>query len=131
MVETEHFGLAASGRAGPFNVEVLEAISRPNGGWFLSVESSAWCFEFELSGPGAVGELAVFLGSNAGRTVFAKLLVGSFGTTDVFVIKDDEFADRFFIRAAGGGSLVEFTLVGEVALEFAASLEDAAAELKQ
>ncbi|MEX1094858.1 MAG: hypothetical protein WED34_02355 [Planctomycetales bacterium] len=75
--------------------------------------------------------MAVFLGSNAGRTVFAKLLVGSFGTTDVFVIKDDEFADRFFIRAAGGGSLVEFTLVGEVALEFAASLEDAAAELKQ
>ena len=125
MVQANSYGLAALGKSGAFTVEVLD---RRDGGWLLSVESPAWCFDFALAGPGAVGELAAFFGSHAGREAFAELVVGSFGGTVVRVVKDDEFPDRFFIRAAGGGSLVEFTLVGGAAQEFAAPVAEAAAE---
>ena len=125
MEQADSYGLAAPGTAGAFTVEVL---SRPDGGWLLSVESPAWCFDFALAHPGSVGELAAFLRSHAGREEFAELLVGSLGGVAVRAVKDDEFADRFFLRAAGSGSLVEFTLVGGASHEFAAAVAAAAAE---
>jgi hypothetical protein len=123
--QADSFGVAALGKAGTFTVE---ALSQPHGGWLLSVESPAWCFDFALACPAAVGELAAFLRSHAGRIGFAELAVGSFGGACVRVVKDDEFADRFFLRAAGGGSLVEFILAGPAAQEFAAAVAEAAAE---
>jgi len=123
--QADSFGLAALGKAGAFTVEVL---SRPDGGWLLSIESPTWCFDFALAGPATVGELAAFFRMHAGRTGFSELVIGSFGGSHVRVVKDDEFADRFFLRAAGGGMLVEFTLVDPAAQEFAAALAKAAAE---
>jgi hypothetical protein len=123
--QADSYGLAAPGTAGAFTVEVL---SRPDGGWLLSVESPAWCFDFALAHPDTVGALAAFLRAHAGRAEFAELVVGSLGAMAVRVVKDDEFEDRFFIRAAGGGPLVEFTLVGGAAHEFTAAVAVAAAE---
>lgn len=120
------FGLAALGKGGTFVVEVL---SRRDGGWSLFIESQSWCFGFELAGSGAVSELAVFLRTYIGQTEFAELVVGSFGGMAVRVVKDNEFRDRFFIRASGDGSVVEFTLVGEATQEFAAAVAEAAAEI--
>lgn len=125
MDQADSFGLTALGKAGTFTVEVLY---HPNEGWLLSVESPAWCFEFALAHRGAVGELATFLHSHAGREQFAELVVGSIGGIVVRVVKDDEFADRFFLRAAGVAWLVEFTLVGGAAQEFMAAVADAATE---
>ena len=125
MGDDASFGLAASGKAGGFTVEVL---SRPTGGWSLSVESSLWCVEFELATPGTVGELAAFLHSHSGRAGFAERAVGMLGGLTVRVVKDDEFTDRFFLRAAGGGLLVEFTLAGGIEGDFAQAVAEAAAE---
>ena len=125
MGDDANVGLAASGKGGGFTVEVL---SRPAGGWSLSVESPAWCVEFELAAPGTVGELAAFLRSHAGRAGFAELAVGTLGGLTVRVVKDDEFADRFFLRAAGGGLLVEFTLADGIECDFAQAVAEAAAE---
>ncbi len=119
------FGLAALGKAGAFTVEVL---SRPDGGWLLSVASPDWCFDFALTSPVAVGELAAFFRLHTGQTGFSELVIGSFDGAVVRMVKDDEFADRFFLRAVGVGSLVEFTLAGAAAQEFAAAVAEAAAE---
>jgi hypothetical protein len=113
------------GKAGEFTVEVL---GRPDVGWQLSVESSNWCFAFNMDRPCAVAELANFLRSNAGREEFAELTVGSFGGASVRVVKDDEFAERFFLRASDGGLLVEFELIGGIMREFAVAVAEAAAE---
>jgi hypothetical protein len=123
--QDDNFGLAASGRGGRFSVEVL---SRPAGGWSLSVQSPAWCVEFEVASPGTVGELAAFLRSHAGRAEFAELVIGMLGGLTVRMVKDDEFGDRFFLRAAGGGWLVEFTLAGGIEGDFAQAVAEAAAE---
>jgi hypothetical protein len=127
MEHNGNFGLAALGKAGGFTVEIL---SRPDSGWSVAIESPGWCFEFEITRPGMIAALAAFLCSHNGRTEFADLVVGVFGEIPVRVVKDDEGSDRFFLRAAGDGSLVEFTLVGEATLALAAAVAEAAAEFE-
>ena len=117
--------LAALGKSGGVTVEVL---SQADGRWSLAVDAPGWCVEFELTGSTTAGELAAFVRSHTCRTAFAELAVGTLGGMTVRVIKDDEFADRFFLCASGGGSVVEFTLVGGVAGDFIVALGDAAAE---
>jgi hypothetical protein len=51
---------------------------------------------------------------------------GSFGLAALG--KAGDFTDRFFLRAGGSGSLVEFTLVDEIARDFAGAVAEAAAE---
>ncbi len=120
-----NYCLAALGKAGAFTVEVLR---RSDGGWMLSIESPAWCFVFELTGPGTVSELAAFLQTRAGRAEFAELAVGSFGGAVVRIIQDDEFMDRLFLRTTGEGALVDFTLTGGAVNEFTTAVREAAAE---
>ena len=67
------------------------------------------------------------IGGCNGRAAFAELALGSFGSTAVRVVKDDESADRYFLRAAGGGSMVEFTMVGGATQDFASAVAEAAA----
>jgi hypothetical protein len=110
--------------SGGFTVEVL---SRPVGGWLLSVQSPVWCVEFELATPGTVGELSNFLRSHVGRADFAELPIGTLGGLAVRMVKDSEFDDRFFLRATGS-SLVEFTVAGGMENDFARAVAEAAAE---
>ena len=125
MEDSNSFGLSALGIAGDFTVEVL---SLPEGGGLLSIESPTWCFDFELSGPSAVGELAEFLQTYAGRAEFAEMAIGTFGGAVVRVVKDSEFEDRFFIRATCTGPMVEFTLVGNAAKDFVSAVVEVTAE---
>ena len=125
MEKANSFSLAALGKAGEFTVEVLR---RPDVGLLLSIESSEWCFAFNINGLCAVAELAAFLHLYAGREEFAELTIGSFGGASVRVVKDNECVERFFLRAAGLGLLVEFTLVGGLMREFAVAVAEAAAE---
>ena len=125
MEDSNNFGLSALGIAGDLSVEVL---SRPDGGWLLSIESTTWCFVFELSGPNAIGELAEFLQTYAGRAEFAEMAIGTFGGAVVRVVKDSEFEDRFFIRATCTGPMVEFTLVGNAAKDFVSAVVEVATE---
>ena len=126
MVEDSNsYGLSASGMAGDFTVEVL---SLPDGGGLFCIQSPTWCFDFELSDPSAVGELAEFLQTYADRAEFAEMAIGSFGGASVRMVKDNEFEDRFFIRATCTGPMVEFTLVGNAAKDFVSAVVEVTAE---
>lgn len=123
--DANSYGLAALGKTGVFTVELLNGSA---GELLLSVESPAWDFCFELASRATPGALSVFLGSQLGRTEFAELPLGSFGGVSVRLVKDDEFEDRFFLRASGGGSSVEFTLVGAGVRDFTSAVRQAAEE---
>ncbi|MDB5335263.1 MAG: hypothetical protein JWN70_882 [Planctomycetaceae bacterium] len=125
MDDDDNFGLAALGTSGDFTVEVL---CRSDDEYFLSVESRLWSFGFQLVDRSTVHQLGVFLRTHAGRTAFADLVVGDFGGEMVRIIKDDEFPDRFFLRAAGGGALIDFTFINGSADDFAVAVVEAAAE---
>jgi hypothetical protein len=124
--DANSYGLAATGKAGDFTVEVLNG---SEGRWWLSIASPAWCFDFELANRTVVSELGVFLRRYTGRTEFADLVLGSFGGWSVRIIKCDEFEDRLFLCAGGDGSLVDFTLVGPATQDFATAVQQAAEEL--
>lgn len=128
MSEGTSLSLVALGKAGAITIEVDR---RPDDGLLLTVEAPAWCLRFDLVGPGAVAELAEFLRAHSGKAEFAEFVVGSLAGMAVWVIKDDEFADRLFLRAAGDGALVDFTLSGETASDFAAAVTKAAAEVEE
>lgn len=128
MDEPTSFGVASLGMDGVFTIEVLRG---PDERWLLSVESPSWCFDFDLAATRVVAELADFLSSRYGRLEHSELVIGSFGSTAVRLVKDDEFADRFFLRASGSGSLVEFTLCGTAIHEFAAAVTEAAREFEE
>jgi hypothetical protein len=126
MEDANRFSLAALGKVGTFTVEVLRG---SDGSWMLSVESPTWFLDFKLAGPDSIHELAEFFRTQVGRTAFSELAIGSFGSAIVRVIKDDEFADRFYLRVADGGAMAEFPLVGGAAQEFAAAAAEAATDL--
>jgi hypothetical protein len=123
-----NFGLAAIGRSGGFTVEVL---SRREGGWLLSVDAPNWCCYFDLNGPASVADLAQFLQSHVGREEFAENVIGTLGGMPIRVVKDDESADRIYLRAAGGRSLVEFTLTGADAQAFKDAMVEASGEFQR
>ena len=78
----------------------------------------------------SVADLARFLRTNDGREEFAELVIGAISEMPVRVVKDDVCSDRLSLRAAGGGSLVEFTLKGDSAKEFIEAVEQASAEFE-
>jgi hypothetical protein len=120
------YGVSALGSVGGFTLEIL---NRADGDWLLSIEAPSWCFAFGIAGPTYVSDLEKFLRSGAGQTEFSELVVGLLGGVAVRFIKDDEFSDRLFIRAANHGLIVEFTIAGATAIEFTNAVSAVVADL--
>src|SRR5262245_48203230 len=125
--QVDKFGVAALGVQGIFTVEVLEG---PPDRWWLCIDSPVWCFNFELARPAGVRQLSEFLGKHLDQAGFAELAIGSFHGAVVWMVKDDEFPDRFFLRAGGGGPLVEFTLAGEDIRAFVGAVSQTVEDLE-
>jgi hypothetical protein len=70
-----------------------------------------------------------FLRDLSGSNQFSKLVVGSFVGAPVVLVKDDEFPDRFWLRAAREHQLVDFTLVGSDAADLIVALSQAMEDL--
>lgn len=81
---------------------------------------------FRLASQSSVGELADFLHQHMGRKVYSELVAGTFLGAGVRLIKDDEFSDRFFLRIAADGNLVDYRLESFVATDFEQALGEAA-----
>lgn len=81
---------------------------------------------FPVFSTNSVGELADFLHQQRGRKVFSELVVGNFLGADVRLIKDDEFSDRFFLRIAADGNLLDFQVESFMADDFEQALGEAA-----
>lgn len=82
---------------------------------------------FEITGPDATHALSAFMRENHGRKVFAELQVGVLDGLPVWIIKDDEQADRFFMSAARDG-MIHVTVVDPVAADLVRATEELAAE---
>src|SRR5687767_5592734 len=87
------FGVAAIGSEEAIHVEVLESYMGP-AQCLLSIETPSWEFCFDVGARARVADLLTFVRMNSEQAALAEWVAGSFGGAAVFVIKDDEAADR-------------------------------------
>jgi len=126
---SKRYGVAAIGSAGRFDIEIDEAIDSPSE-IQMGIATAEWSFRFNLSARTEVARINSFLKEQAGKTVFSESVIGSFLGAPVFLIKDDEFADRFWLRASAAGQVVDFVLAGDDLAEFTDALVQAARQLQ-
>jgi len=119
----QQYGLVAIGRAGHLTVEVLEnrAASR-----LLSIEADRWAFSFALG----EHDPAKILTHLQGHSTSSELTVGEFCGVPVTLIRDDEFSDRYFLRAFRDGDLLEFVLAADDLAQFRDALAQAVHDLE-
>ena len=122
------WGLAAFGRHGDIEIQLDEPIGR-NGPWQLQLSGKGWDFVFDVAGASAVREFSAFVKKQVARTVFAEHRIGSFEAAGVFIVKDSEFADRFWLRIRGAGQMAEVTIQAEDAVALGKALEDVVSDL--
>ena len=118
----QQYGLVAMGTAGQFAVEILEnrAASR-----LLSIEANDWSFSFSLGEHDPANMLAHLRGHGSS----SELNVGAFCGAPVMLIKDNEFSDRYFLRAVSDGDLLEFVLSADGLVQFTDALAQAVHDL--
>jgi hypothetical protein len=125
---TNKWGLAGLGRHGSIEILLDEPITgdRP---WRLEIGGKDWRFAFDVAGVNAALDLSAFVKQHAGRSVFAEHRIGSFQAGDVFLVKDSEFADRFWLRIRGARQMAEVTIQAEDAVALGGALEDLVSDL--
>jgi hypothetical protein len=123
-----HWGAAAIGRHGSIEADLLEPVGH-EGPWLLQLSGKGWHFAFGVAGAKAVREFSRFVKEHAEREVFAEYRAGSFQAADVFVVKDSEFADRFWLRIRVADQMAEVTIQAEDAVAFGKALEDLLSDL--
>jgi hypothetical protein len=127
-IPPKHYGAAAVGSAGCFDVEIDEAHDDPNEVQ-MSVTARSWSFRFRLSARADVSRMLSFLRERTGSLVFSELIVGSFHGASVLLVKDREFADRFWLRAHGDGQMAEFVLAADDLAQFTDAIAQAVQDL--
>jgi hypothetical protein len=112
------YNAVAAGSTREFDVEIDEASDEANN-IQMAINARGWSFRFALSAREDVRRMLSFLHEHTGHLAFAEVPVGSFHGVPVLLVKDDEFGDRFWLRAlCGGGHMVEFVLAGDHLAEF-------------
>ncbi len=119
----EHYSLVAIGTAGSFTVEILETRS---GFRLMSIEADTWSFAFALGEQ----DVASILTHLRGGGNSSELEVGLFHGAPVKLIRDDEFSDRYFLRASKSGNIVDFLLGADRLVQFTNAMADALDDLK-
>lgn len=122
------WGLIALSRHGDLKIDIDERLDG-SGYWELDLQSRRWSVRFGIAGKRGVRALSRFVSRYAGQTVFAKHRIGAFRHSIVGLIKDEEFADRFFLTIDAENWHTRITLVGRQAHSFRNALEDIVAQL--
>jgi len=125
----EHYGTAGFGRTSHFVVEIDEALD-DSGHVHMSINAPCWSFRFALTSRDEVARILSFLREHTGRLEFSELVVGSFHAIPVRLIKDDEFADRFWFRSFADGHMAEFVLAADDLTKFTDAVALAVADLQ-
>lgn len=120
--ESQSWGVAGLGVSGPFSAELL-APCEEGRSWLLELSGPCWSVTLEVEGENAARELHSFVFEHANRETLARHRIGSLHSADFMVVKDSEFADRFWLRCGDGGQSLEITLCGDKSRSFAAALE--------
>jgi hypothetical protein len=123
------YGAAGVGSTSRFDVEIDEALDDVSD-LQMSIRTRSWTFRFVLSAREDVARILSFLREPTGRLEFSELVVGSFHDAPVRLIKDNEFADRFWLRAYGDGPMVEFVLAADDLTEFIYAVGQAVQDLQ-
>jgi|SRR6185503_8113274 hypothetical protein len=129
-VPPKSYGAAAVGCTAQFDVEIDEALDDPND-LQMGINTRQWSFRFCLSARSDVARMLSFLREHTGRVEFAELVVGSFHGARVVLVKDNEFADRFWLRALGACQLAEFVLAAEAVTEFTEAIAQVVQDLQR
>jgi hypothetical protein len=117
------FGLLAQGVAGPWTVEVDEALGREDE-WSLDIEGPNVYLTFQVLDLGVVGQAVRFLqfpprgdpqaGRQAGSKPNESLTIGQFGQAPVSLVWDnEEFPRCFLIVGPGLSSTMRLSLQGD------------------
>ena len=128
-IPKRHYGAAGVGSSSRFDVAIDEAVDDANH-LQMSIEARGWSFRFALSTRDDAALMLSFLREHTGRVAFAEVVVGSFLGTPVSLIKDDEFSDRFYLRAFAGDQLLSFVLAADDLTGFADALAQAVQDLQ-
>jgi hypothetical protein len=110
----KHYGVVGIGRTDRFDVEIDEALDDSNEVRMeIMAKARGWLFRFALSSRDEPARILSFLQEHTGRFLFSELVVGSFHGAPVLLIKDNEFADRFWLRTTEAGQMVQFVLAAD------------------
>ena len=129
---SKEYGAAGVGCTSRFNVCIDEELEAPDH-IQLCIDGRTWSFRFTLTSRNEAVQILSFLREHTGRLAFAERVIGAFHGASVRLIKDDEFADRFWIRAfADGGDdgMVDFVLVAEDLVDFTEAMAQAVQDLQ-
>ena len=122
------WGCAAVGRCGDASIDLDEAISVPDR-WELTIELSRFYLRFAVPGPSVVTQLRKFLDRYVNQTTSGELSLGTLGSANVVIVKDDECLDRFWLRVLADDGAVDQTLLGDVVSDLIGAVQQAEADL--
>ena len=104
------FGLLANGSCGPWEVAIDEATSGADR-WWAQIEGPSVSFSFEIASLDIVDKIIRFLEPSGGRS--RSLVIAKDKKTPITLLKDDEYADRFFVVAGSmHAPVVRFVIAG-------------------
>jgi hypothetical protein len=120
-------GLMAVGSSGPWKIDIDETTSG-KARYFAQIEGPLICLYFEISSLTVIDESIRFFAKDGVKSDRNEMLVLSDNnTTQVNLIRDDEFTDRYFLVIESNGETVARLTIAEDDLTH---LSDALVEVK-
>ena len=133
----ETLGLLANGSSGSWDVAIDETTSGTDR-WFVQIEGPTVCFYFEVPSPNIVEVMLQFLkdGTKKGHNKSTKgnglLHVGKDKGMPVTLVRDDEYADRYFlVIGPENRPMVRFTFGGVDLTSFISALRQAKEDIEE
>jgi hypothetical protein len=125
----KRYAAAGAGNTNRFAIEIDEALDDASD-LRMSIQTRSWTFRFALSAREDLARILSFLREHIGRLEHCEIVVGSFQDAPVRLIKDNEFSDRFWLRAHTDDSMVEFVLTADDITEFIVAVGQAVEDLQ-
>jgi hypothetical protein len=126
---TGGLGLLANGSAGSWEIAIDETTSGPDR-WYAQIEGPTASFSFELPSLDIVEKMVRFL--EASGKASASLTLSKDKKTPVALVKDDEYADRYFLVVGPiDDPVARFTLAGSDVVSLGKALQDVKEELTE
>jgi hypothetical protein len=123
-----HWEQVGFGRSGDTEICVDRTVADPCR-WAMTIETQTWHLRFTIAGHSVAASLSDFLAAYRDRKEHHELVIGRFQNAEVRIVKDDEFADRFFLASAGGDDTMFITLGANSVTEMCGALAKVVVDL--
>ena len=126
MNQEIEWGLTASGSSGETSIDIDESISAPEI-YELEISKSKWYLRFRIANTRVVIELLDFFRNKNDQ----EFHIGMFNGLKVYIFRDSEFSDCFFIVIYGQSGIMRHTIASDTKIaEFKISLEQLIEDLR-